>query len=152
MPQLISAKKLLPFLIKSLHLETVSAPNFHCFRKHKMNDYLFLNLISFPSCLQDDFNLENVKLPHCLFKFVYSCVSKRWIVIEFRGMQACWKTYRPPKFTRAMRTWEAREKRSIFVSRDNVGDPNRQDRRILPAREQIQTHDSLYFACSWSQL
>ena len=39
-----------------------------------------------------------------------------------------------------------------FVSRDKVGDPNRQDRRILPSREQIQTHDSLYFACSWSQL
>ena len=44
----------------------------HSFRKHKMNDDLFHNLITFPSCFQDDFNLENVKHSATRYPAVYS--------------------------------------------------------------------------------
>ena len=73
MLQLISAQKFLPFLPeKSFISETVSALYLHSFRKHKMNDYLFHNLISFPSCFQDNFNLENVKHSATRYPAVYS--------------------------------------------------------------------------------
>ena len=78
MPQLISAQKFLPFLLeKSFISETVSALYLHSFRKHKMNDYLFHNLISFPSSFQNDFNLENVKhsatrQPAVFILFIYA--------------------------------------------------------------------------------
>ena len=45
---------------KSVDSETVSAPYFHFSRKHKMNDYSFHNLISFPSLNVSDNELISI--------------------------------------------------------------------------------------------
>ena len=157
MPQLISAQKFLPFLLeKSFISATVSALYLHSFRKHKINYYLFHSLISFPSYFQDDFNLENVKHFSCTLP-VYSNLSIcAWVSNEVSyNLEVC----------TVLKSVQASQ---VYVNACELGKPvksaafsfhgtkwatraGKVDAFCLLWKP-IETQDSLYFACSWSQL
>ena len=61
-------------------------------------------------------------------------MSKHWSLVEFRGPHPAEKHSDIPSLRKRMWTWDARDKCSIFVSRNKVSDPSWKGRRIFPAR------------------